>query len=357
MASQNRMESVQKNVPRTGKELLLATRPFEKESRQQSWWCLGSTLAVLLTTLVAAGVIPWWPVRLFASIVGGLVMVRTFIIYHDYMHGALLQGSRIARVVLYAIGLLMLTPPRHWRFAHNFHHAHVGKVVFSEGSSFPILTSDIGSFPLMSTDSWQQATRWQRLRYRIVRHPLTILTAYFTIFLLVGCINPLAKNPRKYWDGAFSLLAHAGLIAILWWSAGFDVAMFSMVIPFSIAACLGAYLFYAQHTFEGLHLLPPENWTYFQGALESSSYLKLGRTMKWFTGNIGYHHVHHLNPHIPFYRLPEAMAAIPELQHPTVTSLRFRDVLSCFRANLWDASTQRMVSYGQSPLSNASKSI
>ena len=83
--------------------------------------------------------------------------------------------------------------------------------------------------------------------------------------------------------------------------------------------------------------MPTEEWTYVQGALESSSYMKLGPIMKWFTGSIGYHHVHHLNPHIPFYRLPEAMAAIPELQHPVVTSLRPRDILSCFRESVGTA--------------------
>jgi omega-6 fatty acid desaturase (delta-12 desaturase) len=128
-------------------------------------------------------------------------------------------------------------------------------------------------------------------------------------------------------------------------SAGLDVALFVFVLPFAIASALGAYLFYAQHTYEGLRIMPTEKWTYFEGALESSSYMQLSPLMSWFTGNIGYHHVHHLNPHIPFYRLPEAMAAIPELQHPTITSLRPRDILSCFRANLWEISTQRMVSY------------
>ena len=138
-----------------GKKLLDATRPFAEESRIKSWWYLGSTLVILGAVLALAAVLPWWPLRLAASIAGGLVLVRAFIIYHDYMHGSLLRGSRLARVVLYTLGLLMLTPPRHWRFAHNFHHAHVGKVVIPKEDAFPVLTSDIGSFPLMSTEKWQ----------------------------------------------------------------------------------------------------------------------------------------------------------------------------------------------------------
>ena len=222
-----------------GKNLFDRTRPFAEESRIKSWWYLISTLVVLGTVLVLAAVLPWWPLRLAASIAGGLVLVRAFIIYHDYMHGSLLRGSRLAKLVLYSLGLLMLTPPRHWRYAHNFHHAHVGKVIDTKEHAFPVLTSDIGSFPLMSTESWQRATTWQRMRYRISRHPLTILCAYVTIFLLVSCLNPLGRNPRRYWDGAFSLLAHGGLITLLWLYAGFDVAMFSVVIPFAIAAVAG----------------------------------------------------------------------------------------------------------------------
>ena len=272
-------------------------------------------------------------------------MVRTFILYHDYMHGSLLSESRFAQVVFHTIGALMLAPPRHWRYSHNFHHSHVGKVVVTKENAFPVLTSDVGSFPLMSTQAWRTTTFWKRLRYRISRHPLTILSAYGTIFLLSMCINPLRREPHKYWDGAVSILAHFGLIAVLWLWLGFDVALFAFVLPYAIASALGAYLFYAQHTYEGLRILSAEEWSYFDAALASSSYLKMGRIMNWFTGTIGYHHIHHLNPHIPFYRLPEAMAVLPELQNPAITTLRPRDILACVRANLWETSTQRMVSY------------
>jgi acyl-lipid omega-6 desaturase (Delta-12 desaturase) len=319
--------------------------PFAEESPARSWWNVGSTLAILLALLVCAAVAPWWPLRLAASITSGLVMVRTFILYHDHMHGALLSESGLAQVVFHTIGALMLTPPRHWRHSHNFHHSHVGKVVVTKENAFPVLTSDVGTFPLMSTQAWGTTTYWQRLRYRIRRHPLTILTAYGTIFLLTMCINPLRREPHKNWDGAVSILAHFGLIAVLWLWLGFDVALFAFILPYAIASALGAYLFYAQHTYEGLRILSAEEWSYFDAALVSSSYLKMGRIMNWFTGNIGYHHIHHLNPHIPFYRLPEAMAGLPELQNPAITTLRPRDILACFRANLWETSTQQMVSY------------
>ena len=194
-------------------------------------------------------------------------MVRTFILYHDHMHGALLAKSGLAKVVFHTSGVLMLAPPRHWRRRHNFHHSQVGKVVVSKKSAFPVLTSDVASFPLMSTQAWGTTALGQRVRYRISRHPLTMLFAYGTIFLLAMCINPLRRAPYKNRDGAVSMLAHFGLIAVLWLWLGFEVALFAFILPYAIAAALGAYLCYAQHTYEGLRILPVQEWSHFDAAL------------------------------------------------------------------------------------------
>jgi len=333
------------NEDRTGRKLFDATRPFAKECRSKSWRHVTSTLLILGTVLALAAATPWWPARLAVSILGGLMFVRAFILYHDFIHGSLLHGSRLATVLFRLYGLLVLTPSRYWRYSHNFHHAHVGQPVSSEGSSFPLMTSDVGSFPLMTINMWREASTWQRLRYRVSRHALTLLCAYGTVFLFSICIVPMFKNPRRYWDGGLSLLAHGGLIATVWVFAGFPALLFGFLLPFMIAAAMGAYLFYAQHNYAGMHIVAAEEWSYYRGATESSSYMKLGPIMSWFTGNIGYHHVHHLNPIIPFYRLPEAMAAIAELQNPDVTTLYPRDIFRCLRLNLWDQEKQRLVSY------------
>ncbi|MEQ8785699.1 MAG: fatty acid desaturase [Pirellulaceae bacterium] len=326
-----------------GRRLYEATKPFEAESRARSWWCTLSSFALLAIALTGAGAAPWWPARLALSIVGGLLFVRTFVLYHDFMHGALLRKSRVGRFLFYLYGLIVLTPPQSWRYSHNFHHANVGKPIPVEEGGFSLLTSDVGAYPLMTTEMWRQASFWRKSRYRIARHPLTILFAYFTVFMYSICLAPLVKNPRKFWDSALSLLMHVGVVAVLWTLAGFPTAFFAFLLPFGIGAAAGAYLFLAQHNFEGLRILPAAEWTHFRAALESSSYLKLGPVMNWFTGNIGLHHVHHLNARIPFYRLPEAMAAISELQSPVVTTLRLRDILRCLRLSLWDVEAERLV--------------
>jgi omega-6 fatty acid desaturase (delta-12 desaturase) len=339
--------TVESTIPfRSGKELHEATRPFAKESLGLSWWCAGSTFVLLASVLVAAGFIPWWWGRIVFSVLGGLIMVRAFVLYHDFMHGAILRKSKFGKVLFYLYGLIVLTPPQSWRYSHNFHHANIGKPIPIEQGKLTLLTSDVGTIPLMTTDMWRQASSWQRIRYRMIRHPVTILAAYVTVFLVGICLVPLFRNPRKFWDGAVSLIVHGCLIATLWYFAGLPVAFFAFILPFALASATGAYLFFAQHNFQGLRILPPDQWSHFRASLESSSYLQLGPVMNWFTGNIGYHHVHHLNSLIPFYRLPEAMAAIPELQSPVVTTLKPRDILSCLRLSLWDVASQRLVPFG-----------
>lgn len=326
---------------RTGKALIDATRPFAVERPLASWWYLGSTLGLLVATSAAATAnlsLPGWPVaRVALSVACGLLIVRAFIVYHDFMHGALLRRSRLARALLYAYAMLALTPPRVWRETHNYHHAHTAKIVGSH----------VGSYAMVTADMWRAMSSKQRLVYRAIRSPLTIALGYFTVFVWGMCVAPFARNPRKNWDSAASLVVHLTVVGLFVHAFGVDGWFFGYGLPLAIATALGAYLFYAQHNFPGMHVQPRETWSYTRAALESSSYMEMGRVMRWFTGNIGYHHVHHLNPLVPFYRLPEVMAALPELQHPGVTHLSPHDLRACFAAKVWDPSRDRMVSYDE----------
>lgn len=320
---------------RTCRELIEASKSFAPESRVRSWWYLLSTTAVLIGALAVCWLPLYWPLRLCASLFAGLVVVREFILYHDYMHGALLRGSILARGILYPFGIFVMTPPRVWRETHNYHHAHTAQLV----------GSNIGSFATMTTGQWAQATALERLHYKIVRHPLTVLCAYFTAFMTDMCLMSFLRSPRKRWDSLLALLVNWAATGLIIWKLGFPTFFFGYFFPLCVAQATGAYLFYAQHNFEGLHIQPREEWAYERAALKSSSYMPTGAFMQWVTGNIGYHHVHHLNPTIPFYRLPEAMAAIPELQKPNITRLTLPDVLTNFRLKLWDPELQKMVGF------------
>jgi omega-6 fatty acid desaturase (delta-12 desaturase) len=305
---------------RTRAGLIAATRAFAREDRWRSWWCLCSTLAVLAGLLVGASA-GWHPlVRLPCGVLAGLALVRLFVIYHDYQHGTILRGSWLAGAALSAFGYLMLSPPRVWGRTHGHHHKHNSR----------LFGSHIGSFPLMTTIAYTEAGWWGRFRYAAARHPLTIMLGYFTVFLIGMCLRPLLEDPRRNWGCGVSLAAHACLVAGLAAFAPPGAFLLAFVLPVMVAAAVGSYLFYAQHNFPGVTVLADGDWDFVSAALASAGYIEMGPVMRWFTGNIGYHHIHHLNPRIPCYRLPEAMAAIEELQSPGTTSLWPLDVYRCW---------------------------
>src|SRR6218665_1568569 len=319
----------------SGRELISRTRRFATPDSARGGWHIASTFAVLAAAVALAAAAPWWPLRLVGGVLEALVLVRAFILYHDFMHGALLPGSRVARVLFHIQGVLLLTPARVWNDTHNPHHANTAR----------ISASAAGTFTTWTTDTWRAASRWQRLAYVIERHPVTLLFGYITAFLVSLCLVPFLRNPRRYWASGLAVLVHVALSIAVGWVFGPGVYLFAFVGPLFLAYALGVYLFYAQHNFPDVALRSDEEWNHADSALEASSYMAGGPGMAWFTGNIGYHHIHHLNPRIPFYRLPEAMAALPELANPRVTTLKPRDVVACLRQNLWDAQRQCMVGY------------
>jgi omega-6 fatty acid desaturase (delta-12 desaturase) len=321
---------------RSAKELLAAAKEFQKEDRTRSWLHVLETFGVFAALTTGIVLAPWWWLRLPLAIVTGLVVVRMFILYHDYMHLAILRDSTLAKWIMYAYGVYVLTPPTVWRQTHNYHHGHTAKIVGSH----------VGSYLMVTTEMWAQMTPMQQRVYKAYRHPLTVAFAYFTVFGVGMCVQPFLRNPKKNWDSLLSLIVNVVASIALWYVAGFDVFFYAYFLPLFVATGVGAYLFYAQHDFPEINVQPRESWEYTRAALESSSFMELSPLMHWFTGNIGYHHVHHLNPGIPFYRLPEAMAAIPELREPLgKTSLSLRDIRRCFAAKLWDPRQGKMVGY------------
>lgn len=328
--------------PREGNALIVASRKFAQESLKRTAWETFTTFTVLSLTLGAAAnaAIPL-PARVALSLIAGLTIVRGFILYHDALHGALYRGNslfaRAMRGVMWLYGLYVLAPPSVWRATHNYHHANTAKLVGSH----------IGSYPTMTIEMYRRAKPWQKFLYRAVRNPITMALGYVTVFFYGMCIGPFVRDSRRHWDAAPAVLAHIALSAAVISTLGPLAWLLAVVLPLATACASGSYLFYAQHNFPGIVIQPRDKWSYTRAALESSSMMVTGPVMAWFTGNIGYHHVHHLNPGIPFYRLPEAMAAIPELQNPHTTTLKPKDVMACLRLALWDMREKRMVSYAE----------
>jgi acyl-lipid omega-6 desaturase (Delta-12 desaturase) len=324
-----------KTEQRMGKALIDATRAFTCERKLTSWWHVLSTVALFVGCTVLLVQPLYVPLRLALAALDALAIMRMFVLYHDHLHGSLLRDSAMARAIFWPFGLLIMAPPKMWRETHNYHHAHTAKLVGSH----------IGSYPVMTTHWWAAATPGERGKYRFVRHPATILFGYYTAFMLEMCVLSFLRNPRKRWDSLLALLLNWTLSGLIIGFFGFATFFYAYFLPHFLACATGAYLFYAQHNFPEVVIQRRDQWEYDRAALASSSFMEVGPFLLWFTANIGYHHVHHLNPSIPFYRLPEAMEAIPELQSPGKTTLSPRSIAECFKLNLWDPEQGRMVSY------------
>jgi omega-6 fatty acid desaturase (delta-12 desaturase) len=319
--------------PRKGHELIRATKPFAHDSTVKSWWCILSTGILLIAALGGA----WWHfhplIRAVSSVFAGLLILRFFVIYHDQQHHAILPRSRFAEGLMRVFGVLALSPSSIWRSSHNHHHNHNSK----------LRGSQIGSYPIMTKEQFIKTPPGKRRGYLFVRHPLTILFGYVFMFLFGMCLNPFYNYPKRHLDCLMALILHLAIASVLLWFGGWMTWVFVQIIPHFIASAIGSYLFYAQHNFPGVSFNDNAGWTFEKAAMDSSSYMRMGPIMAWFTANIGYHHIHHLNHRIPFYRLPEALRDIPELRCPKTTSLHPADIIGCLRLKVWDVETQRMV--------------
>lgn len=315
-----------------GKELILATKPFAKEVRYKSWMYTTSTLALLLLSLTGTLLMPHFVLQLCCSVLSGLLIVRMFVIYHDHQHHTILHKSQLANMIMTGFGIYVLAPTSIWKRSHDHHHKHNSK----------LFSADIGSYPVFTRKKFLSLQPAQKRAYLAIRHPLTITFGYLSMFVLGMCLKSFVSSPRKHLDSLLALVLHVAATVLIILLMGWQSWLFFIFIPFFIACGIGAYLFYAQHNFPGVSFNANEDWCYHEAALLSSSYIKMNPVMAWFTGNIGYHHIHHLNARIPFYRLPEVMKAIPALQQPKTTSLRFRDIRACFRLKVWDTDSKQM---------------
>ena len=181
---------------RTGPELILATKPFAKDETARSWWCVLSTGLLLLAAL--AGTL--WELhlatRITCSFLAGLLLMRSFVIYHDQQHRAILPRSVVAEGLMRAFGIFVLSPSSVWRSSHDHHHTHNSK----------LRGSHIGSYPIMTKEQFLKSSKAERRAYLFVRHPLTISFGYVFMFLYGMCVNPFRNYPRKHFECLIALL-------------------------------------------------------------------------------------------------------------------------------------------------------
>lgn len=266
----------------------------------------------------------------------GLFLLRLFIIQHDCGHGSFLPGRAGNDWVGRALGVLTLTPYDCWRRAHALHHAATGNLG----------ARGFGDVDTLTVREFTGRTRLRKLFYRFYRHPLVLLglgPAYLYLLrhrLPIG----LMKAGRIYWVSAMATNAVTVLIlAVLVYLFGIIITATVFLPVLLMAASMGVWLFYIQHQFEAAHWDQSENWSFHDAALHGSSHLELPAVLRWFTANIGVHHVHHLASRIPFYRLPEVLSAYPRLR--TMNRFTALETLKPLRLALWDEDQRRLVTF------------
>ena len=287
-----------------------------------------------LTGLALAAVSRGYWAMLALTPLCGLFLLRLFLIQHDCGHGAFFRGRSANDWLGRLIGVVTLTPYECWRRAHALHHAGTGNL---DARGF-------GDIDTLTIEEFRGLTRLGRLLYRLYRHPLVLFGLGPAWQFLVRHRLPfgLATAGRGHWLSAMGTnLATALLVLALaqWFTLG---VLAIVLVPIVLtAAAAGMWLFYVQHQFEDAHWDQQDRWSFHDAALLGSSHLELPPLLRWFSANIGVHHVHHLASRVPFYRLPEVLAAFPELS--AVNRLTPRQTLATLSLALWDERARRLV--------------
>lgn len=299
-------------------------------------------IATTLVPLALAFVVMHWSLgvsywlTLLLSLPTAGLLVRTFIIMHDCTHGSFLPSRRWNDFVGYVTGVLTLTPYDQWRRDHALHHA----------SSGDLDRRGHGDINTLTVREYLALDRWGRLKYRLFRHPFTLLglgPLHLMVnqrFRAAGTTATKDKQVRSVWMTNLGIVVGIAFFGYLF---GFRDVLMIYLPSIYLAGMGGVWLFYVQHQFEDAYWEPHENWDYVTSAIAGSSYFKMPAVLQWFTGSIGLHHVHHLGPKIPNYRLQRAHDENPLFHDVTVITLAHTRRL--LRLTLWDEEQKRLVRF------------
>jgi omega-6 fatty acid desaturase (delta-12 desaturase) len=277
----------------------------------------------------------WWASLLIAIPAAGF-LVRLFAIQHDCGHGAFFPRKWMNDWLGRALGVLTVTPYDFWRRSHAMHHSTCGNLD----------RRGLGDIDTLTVREYLARSAWGRLKYRLYRNPLVLFGFGPAYMFLLQHRLPVGwmRGGWQPWLSTQATNLGIGLAAaLLIWLIGFK-AFFVVHLPIvMLSASIGVWLFYVQHQFEDTFWSESRGWSFHEAALHGSSHYDLPGVLRWFSANIGIHHVHHLYSRIPFYRLPRVLRDHPDLGR--IGRLTLLDSLRCVRLALWDEGTQRLVSF------------
>lgn len=310
--------------------------PFEKTNTMSSIWQLINTLVPLMILWYAAYLtlsVSYWLTFPLLIVAAGFV-IRTFIIFHDCCHQSFFK-SRLANDILGTItGVLTVVPYEQWKHSHSIHHA----------TSSNLDKRGVGDIWILTVDEYMAAPLWKRFAYRVYRNPFVMFgIGPIFVFLLQYRFNSKGARRKERLNTYVTNVLIVLLYATLIWAIGWQAFLLIQVPIFFISGFLGIWLFYVQHQFEDTYFENEDEWSYVKAAVEGSSYYKLPKPLQWVTGNIGFHHVHHLSPKVPNYYLEQAHNSTPPLQKATTITLATS--LKSLRFRLWDEQGKRFISF------------
>jgi acyl-lipid omega-6 desaturase (Delta-12 desaturase) len=322
-------------------ELRAITLPYRDAHLGRSVAQLGTSIVSFcaLWALMWVGLQYSYLLTLALAVPAAGFLVRLFILQHDCGHGSFFKSKRANDAVGRVLSVLTFTPYDRWRKNHAIHHATSGDLD----------RRGCGDVLMLTVREYRALSALKRLQYRFHRHPLVLFGfgpfLYFVIFQRFTFHDPGMTTKERvgiYWTN----LGLVAAVALMSWLVGFKVLLLIHLPILILAASAGSWLFYVQHHFEDAYWRRHDRWNYFDAGLAGSSYYKLPGVLRWFTANIGLHHIHHLDSRIPNYRLQECFDENPTLQR--VVRFGFWDSLACASLRLWDEEKSEMVSLSAS---------
>ncbi|MDZ4774531.1 MAG: fatty acid desaturase [Planctomycetota bacterium] len=306
--------------------------PSAKRATWQLFNTLGSYAAVWYLIYLSASV-SWWlalPLACFA----GALMVRSFILFHDCCHGSFFESKLANDIVGFTIGVLTFTPYTHWRWEHALHHATAGNLD----------RRGVGDLWTLTVREYLEASRWKRFAYRLARNPFVLFVlAPLAMFIVVQRFPARKANAR---DRRSVWLTNLAIVCV-----GFGMSLAFGFVPYlilqltamAVGGAAGIWLFYVQHQFEDAYWENTESWDFTAAALKGSSFYKLPKVLQWLSGNIGFHHIHHLSTKIPNYNLERCHHSDPLFQR--VKAITLLGSSKTLRLRLWDESSRKLIGF------------
>ena len=308
---------------------------YSSPDLKRSVWQLVNTFVPFFTLwylMILAFDYSYWLTLLLAFPTAGF-MIRTFIIFHDCGHGSFFKSRKANDVIGIITGIINFTPYYRWRHDHAVHHATAGDLDHRG-------TGDVYT---MTVKEYLAAPWWKKVGYRIMRNPFALfLVGPLLVFVVTQRISLPTDGKRERASVWWTNLALAALFGVMSWLVGWQTYVLLQIPVLLISTSVGIWLFYVQHNFDPTYWERNEQWEFMKAGLDGSSFYKLPAVLQWFTGNIGFHHIHHLSPRIPNYKLPECHAENEIFQVKPMT-LAFS--LKSLRLRLWDEERGMMVGW------------